>query len=614
MAHVETDAGFEALLEYVRDQRGFDYTGYKRPSLIRRFQRRMAETGTTTWEGYLDLLERDPEEFSALFDSVLINVTRFFRDPPAWELLAEEVVPRLLAAREDGGPIRVWSTGCASGEEAYSLAILLCEALGRDDFQRRVTVYGTDIDEDALTEARRARYSARDLEDVPEDLRERYFQPTGAYFAVRADVRRAAIFGRNDLLCDPPISRLDLLASRNTLMYFGRESQERVLANFHFAMRPDGYLFLGKAEALATSTPLFTPYELSRRVFVKNATGRPIRLARPVRQHLRRAMQEQRPEARQTGFEQSPLAQLIVDDAGNVAAANQQTREMFGLTPSDIGRPLHDLELSYRPLDLRSRLDEAYESQRHVVVRGVPWNAPDGAQRTLEVSFAPLFGKGGTMQAVGISFTDVTRFHLLQEEVERHQRDLVTAYEELQSTVEELETTNEELQSTNEELETTNEELQSTNEELETMNEELHSTNEELETMNEELRDQTDHATRAHAFLGSILASVRQSVVVVDEDEDVTVWNDAAAELWGLRADEVTGRRFFDLDVGLPVTDLRTPVRAVLAGERPAPVELRARDRRGRLVLCTVSFSSLQGFGEQPAGVVLVTECVPLDE
>jgi two-component system CheB/CheR fusion protein len=146
------------------------------------------------------------------------------------------------------------------------------------------------------------------------------------------------------------------------------------------------------------------------------------------------------------------------------------------------------------------------------------------------------------------------------------------------------------------------------------MNEELHSTNEELETMNEELRDQTDHATRAHTFLGSILASVRQSVVVVDEDEDVTVWNDAAAELWGLRADEVTGRRFFDLDVGLPVTDLRTPVRAVLAGERPAPVELRARDRRGRLVLCTVSFSSLQGFGDQPAGVVLVTECVPLDE
>ena len=244
----------------------------------------------------------------------------------------------------------------------------------------------------------------------------------------------------------------------------------------------------------------------------------------------------------------------------------------------------------------------------------VPWPQPNGEHRFLDVSFMPLHGRGGKLAGVGIGFTDVSRFRVLQNLVELNQRELETAYEELQSTVEELETTNEELQSTNEELETTNEELQSTNEELETMNEELHSTNEELETMNDELRDRTDDALRANVFLSSILGSIQQSVIVLDPELRVVQWSAASADLWGLRANEVEGEHFLNLDIGLPTAELRAPVREALADGQPAPLAIRARDRRGRPVECLISLSPLVNHAGDVQGVILVTEATQIPE
>jgi two-component system CheB/CheR fusion protein len=603
------DPDFESLLAFVRDNRGFDYTGYKRPTLMRRFQKRMDTVGAQSYAAYREYLEREPDEFADLFDAILINVTGFFRDPAAWEYVAENVVPEILQQRARGDPIRIWSAGCATGSEAYTIAILFAEAMGADDFRDRVKVYATDVDDDALAYARHASYTAKEVGGVPEELRERYFRPNDKHYFFRGDVRRSVIFGRNDLLQDPPISRVDLLVSRNTLMYFAQEAQDRILNNFFFALQPRGYLMFGKAEALHSRTTLFEPLDLKRRVFVKNH-GLYIepRMISPAPAVDRRPAAEVAagPPARETAFEQAPLAQLVVDPQGRLAAVNHAARSMFRLKASDVNRPFRDLEISYKPVELRSLIELVEGEGRPVLRKDATLQVDDGEARHLDVEISPLVSQAGAQFGVIVSFVDITIHRALELDLEHARRELETAYEELQSTVEELETTNEELQSTNEELETTNEELQSTNEELETMNEELHSTNEELEAMNDEMSERTDDTISANAFLISVLSSVPQGVVVVDRDLRVVAWSQAAAEAWGLHEDEVRGEHLLNLDIGIPATELRDPIRKILADEQQEEVVLRGHNRRGQPVDCTISFAPLLGPQDAVQGAILL--------
>jgi two-component system CheB/CheR fusion protein len=250
------DKKFEALLEYLRQNRGFDFTGYKRSSLMRRVSRRMQVINIQTFEDFLDRLEVDPEEFGHLFDTILINVTAFFRDAAAWDYIGQEIIPRLLASKNNKDPIRIWSAGCASGEEPYSLAIVFAEALGEETFRERVKIYASDVDEEALAIARQGSYTAQATEPLSSERRERFFERSNSRLVFRGDLRRAIIFGRHDLVHDAPISRLDLLVSRNTLMYFNAETQGRIVAGFHFATNPEGFLFLGRAEMLFTHAEL----------------------------------------------------------------------------------------------------------------------------------------------------------------------------------------------------------------------------------------------------------------------------------------------------------------------------------------------------------------------
>ncbi len=267
---LESNGDFQALLEYLRNVRGFDFAGYKRAGLMRRIQRRMQLVGLAGFSDYQDFLEVYPDEFSSLFNAVLINVTQFFRDPSLWEDMTTDVIPRLLRTKPPGTPIRVWSAGCASGEETYTLAMVLAEALGPAEFSERVKIYGTDIDEEALAQARLATYSAKAVESISSDLRARYLEktPEGDYVFTGA-VRRAVVFGRHNLLLDAPISRLDLLGCRNTLMYFHTEAQAQILERFHFALNDDGFLFLGRAEMLFTHAHLFLPLQDKQRIFTK---------------------------------------------------------------------------------------------------------------------------------------------------------------------------------------------------------------------------------------------------------------------------------------------------------------------------------------------------------
>ncbi|MBT9315532.1 CheR family methyltransferase [Leptothoe spongobia] len=602
---------FEDLLEFLRRTRGFDFTGYKRSSLQRRFTKQMHTHSIDTFGEYLDYLEVHPEEFTPLFNTILINVTSFFRDQPAWDYLWHEVLPTILSKKAADEPIRLWSAGCASGEEAYTLAMILAELLGPVQFRQRVKIYATDVDEEALAEARHASYRLQDIEVIPQALRDKYFEPLAESYVFRADLRRSVIFGRHDLVQDAPISRLDLMVCRNTLMYFNSEIQGRILARFHFALNPNGAIFLGKAEMLLTHANLFTPINLQHRIFSKVSSStmrdRLFVLAQSGDQEAgsRLAVQVR---LRDAAFNVSTIAQIVVDFKGHLMMANHLARSTFGISLQDLGKPLQDLEISYRPLELRSLIEQVYNEQQSSVLKDVPRTLPDGSTQFLDVQLIPLRENGSELIGVSISFTDVTRYHELQTEVQRSNQDLETANEELQSSNEELETTNEELQSTNEELETTNEELQSTNEELETMNEELQSTNEELQTINDELRLRTSEANQANAYLNSILASIKAGVAVLDRQFNILTWNQETEDFWGLRSEEVEGKSFWNLDIGLPVDQLREAIRACLNGENRVEVVLETINRRGQAFTCRVACTPLIGIDNERQGVILLME------
>ena len=602
------DPEFEALLAYLKDERAFDFTGYKRPSLVRRVRRRMDAVEVEGFGDYTDYLHVHPEEFTALFNTILINVTSFFRDADAWQYLAESVLPELLA-RRDSQPLRAWTAGCASGEEAYTLAMLFAEALGIEQFRERVKIYATDVDEDALVHARQAVYTARELEPVPGDLREKYFDPQGSRFAFRKELRRSVIFGRNDLVQDAPISHVDVLTCRNTLMYFNAETQSHILNRLHFALRPDGILFLGKAEMLLSSGSLFRPVELKRRFFRKVPAQVVERRGLPVAVNGGTATEDtHESRLRHAALMSSAAAQVVIDAEGRLALCNNRAMHLFGLNARDVGRPFQDLEVSYRPVELRTHIGEATTTRHPVWVRDVTLARPGGESASLDLQVVPLHDESGADLGVTVIFNDVTQHRQLQNELQYTNRQLETAYEELQSTNEELETTNEELQSTVEELETTNEELQSTNEELETMNEELQSMNDEMQLSNEALRERQDEVDRLNKFMSAVLGSMNTGVAVVDAEMRVLAWNSRAEDLWGVRSDEAVGAHLLNLDIGLPLGELRQSLRHHLTDRSPTPDEflLDAVNRRGRSLQVKVTVTAIVEDGATPGRAAMV--------
>lgn len=606
----EKDQAFEDLLEFIKQSRGFDFTGYKRASLKRQMQKRLGDLQCKSFSSYIDYLEMHHEEFTELFNTLLINVTGFFRNPLAWKSLQENFFPLLQETKLDNAPIRVWSAACASGEETYTIAMLLGEAIGLNSFADRVKIYATDLDEQALAHARQGSYSAQQMEDVPEALREKYFESSNGRFTFRADLRRAIIFGRHNLVHDASISRLDLLICRNTLMYFNSELQSRILTRFHFGLNTPGYLFLGKAEMLVGQSDLFRPVDLKHRLFEKIPKNN-------LRERLLMLTQSGRNEPVHgpigdrllpVAFDTQPEAQFVVDRKGILMLAGAKARAQFNISVRDIGRPLHDLEVSYRPVDLRTMIDQAFQKGEPIAMMQVERNRPNGAVEYFDVKVVPLSENGKALGA-SVTFHEVTIYHQLHARLKETNEALETASEELHSTNEELETTNEELQSTVEELETTNEELQSANEEMETMNEELQAANQEMEAINTELHQRSDDYNQSQAFLQSILTGLKAGVIVLDSELQVINWNRGSEDLWGLRADEVQGQPALSLDIGLPINSLMTVIRECLSGEsqfRETVVE--ATSRRGKIITCNVMCTPLRTLKGDIEGVILLAD------
>lgn len=614
----DQDDPLSSVIEYVRAARGIDLGAYKPATRRRRLDKRLEALGLDSYERYVDHLQAHPDEFPRLLDTILINVTDFFRDEDAWEELRISLLPWILEAKSPAEAIRVWSAGCASGQEAYSIAMLLLQQLGDADFRERVKIYATDVDDDALSTARGGVYRQDQLGSVPEELQERCFEPTSTTmpgsqdidgFQVVGDLRRNIIFGRHDVLTDPPISRLDLLLCRNTLIYFNADVQLEALSRFHFALRDHGVMFLGAAEKLLNHRELFTPTDKRRRFFTKldGVPPRPTqggaREHRDIVHHLATNV-----GLRDAVLEGGNLALVAVGKDGRVAIVSAAARSMFQLAVRDLGRPLQDLELSYRPAELRSAIDRASETGDVVELRALEWRPTSGGPHYLDIDVVPLSQDGDQLGTL-ITFSDATERQRLARRLTDLQRDLEAAHLDLQTTSEELETVNEELQSTVEELETTNEELRSTNEELEAINDDLRSTNEELHAANARIGQRGQEVDEVNAFLGAVLRSFRRAVVVTDDKMVIRIWNDEAEDLWGLRSREVSGQYLLKLEIGMPMGDLREPLRRCFADlDHREELVVDAHNRRGMQITCSITMSSLVNDGQVLGAILLMEE------
>jgi len=539
----------QQVLNLLRQARNLDFSGYKRSTLHRRIEHRMRERRCVKVEDYCEILQREPAEADALVSALLIKVTEFFRDPPLWEKLRKHVLPELLARAAANGEMRVWSAGCATGEEAYSIAMVLAELTAANSASVPFRIFGTDRDAGAIATARRGVYTQQQIRTLPARLLERWFERVPEGYLVRKDLRRYLVFGVHDVVNDAPISRLDLILCRNLFIYLDAAAQRRALLHFHHGLKHDGVLVLGKSELIPFAEKLFAPADLPSRIYRKLAyqarqAEYPFTLPAAPREPAAKEKLPILPPAI-TPFYRDALmaldvAVVVLNRDGVVTVWNEAAARLWGRRESDvIGRPLS--EVKWEDNSAGQRLLERAATMR--AVRGHVAQETftlDGERpRTIRLEISPL-RSGEHQEPNGFVFmardiTDLQDALSGLRQAEERQREATSKYQaaidELQSTNEELETTNEELQSANEELQTTNEELQSTNEELETINEELQSTNASLDAVNTELAARTEELNRVNLAQRAMIRALSAAIVGVDSQGQITIWNPAAERM-----------------------------------------------------------------------------------
>jgi two-component system CheB/CheR fusion protein len=551
---------------------GHDFRHYKQSTLVRRVRRRMAESRSASVYDYVESLNNDTREVEQLFRDLLISVTHFFRDPEAFALLAAKVVPRLFEGKDADGFVRVWIPGCATGEEAYSLAILLREHMGTLAAPPQVQIFATDIDAQAVEAARQALYPEGIAGQISPERLERYFVRHGNMYQVSREIRDLCMFSLHNLIADPPFSRLDLVSCRNLLIYLEGDLQKKVIALFHYALRPGGFLFLGPSEMVAGQPALFRTIDKKHRVFQSRDTvSRPPfsfplsergRLGiRPPEELQRRAVPRQLEVART--FETILLdsyapACVVVHEGGDIIYFSPRTGRYLEAPPGTPTVNVVDMARKGLRLDVRTALHKAVNSRVVIVHENVPFEL-DGTMQRVNVVVRPMPEMGDDPGLFMIVFQDVVtaageaHFEALAGEivaddpiVRRLEAELRSTKDHLQATLEELESSNEELVSSNEELLSMNEELQSANEELQTSKEELQSVNEELETVNSELKKKLEELDSANGDLQNLFQSTRLATVFVDRELRIKKFTPAAVEVF----------RLIDGDVGRPIADV----------------------------------------------------------
>ncbi|HEV8331225.1 MAG TPA: chemotaxis protein CheB [Steroidobacteraceae bacterium] len=623
------------LYAVMRKRVGHDFHSYKERTFIRRVQRRMQVRQVGSMPEYVDLLRQDSDEPRLLFRDLLIGVTSFFRDGEAFAALEAQVIPQLFANAGAGDTIRVWVPGCATGEEAYSLALLLREHMLKVDGVAKVQVFATDIDEPALAVARSGRYPAPMLENVAPERLKRFFRQESQSYVLAKEVRDMCIFSAHSVIRDPPFSRMDLVSCRNLLIYFNTELQDSVLPVFHYALKPNGYLFLGPAETISRHTDLFAAVDKKQRIFQRRATlsAAGIRVptwvpgmrAADVDLRAREGSQKEqrlRRHIEANVLEQFTPAHIVVEGDGSIIYYSARTGKY--LEPQ-IGSPSRQIQAMARRglrLELRTALREAVERRQTIVRERVEVDLDDRVQ-LIRLTVHPVI-QGDQEPLYLIVFTDLGR-PLTREEAAHQQthadgdvagleHELRETRDRLQATVEEYETALEELKSGNEELVSVNEELQSTNEELETSKEELQSVNEELHTVNSELASKVDELHHSNADLRNLFESTQIATVFLDRHLIIRSYTPAVTGIFNLIPGD-RGRPITDIAHQLEDVDVTRDIRRVLDEHTPLERPVRLRDGKVFHLMRILPYRTTD---EQNDGVLItfvnITEVVAAEE
>ncbi|HEV8290779.1 MAG TPA: chemotaxis protein CheB, partial [Tepidisphaeraceae bacterium] len=609
-----TDEHLGRIFLLLRNATKVDFTYYKQPTIRRRLQRRMVLHKISSIEQYLKFLGQNPEEVQALYGDILIHVTRFFREPESFETLRETVFPAIVAARQKNAPrdepIRVWTPGCATGEEAYSIGIALLEFLGETGGVP-IQIFATDISETAVEAARTGIYPESIGEDVSAERLRRFFTRVDGSYKVNKQVRDMCIFARQDLTRDPPFSRLDLIVCRNVLIYLSSTLQKRMMGMFHYALKPTGFLLLGAAETIGASADLFGVADKRHRLYMrKNAfirTDLNFTPAEPMAARHGERGGEAAPAARPSNtlhadanrmiLERFSPPAVILDSDLRIIQFRGHTGTFLEPAPGDASLSVLKMAREGLLYGLRAALNETRRTGKASRKQGLRVKA-NGEMHDVNLEVVPMDGPAAERHFL-VLFDDVTPLtigagvptkkrrdkgekkdrRLQDNQIRRLQQELAASRDYLQSIIQDLEAANEELQSANEEILSSNEELQSTNEELDTAKEELQSTNEELNTVNEELHGRNEELSQANGDLINLLASVHVAIVMVARDLKIRRFTPMAEKVMNLIPSDV-GRPISDIKPNIDAPDLEKLITEAIDGV--VTVEREVRDRQGK--------------------------------
>src|SRR3954452_21002676 len=604
----EDPEAMREVLTLLRVRTGHDFANYKRATLYRRIERRMSLRGVPSLAQYGRLIRQSPDEAVLLMRELLISVTNFFRDPVAWTSLAQRIVPRLFLNKSANDQVRVWVAGCATGEEAYSIAILLAEYAPLVPDQPSIQVFATDLDERAIATAREGVYSEADVADVSPARLARFFQREAAGYRVKRELRELVLFAHHNLIRDPPFSHLDLVSCRNVLIYLNRAIQERVVETFHFALRPGGYLFLGTSESPdSANTNLFLRLDANAHVYEsRTATSRlaipladaPLIVPKlPARAEPRLQDRISPADLHQRVLEQYAPPSVIVTADYTVVHISDQAGKYLQVRG---GEPSRDLLLLLRPElrpDVRTALHQAAKARTNIDVNGVVVTFDDGSQRSVDVGVRPVLRDGDPARGLflvvfsGARPRDargepvVTLNSPAEPVAVQLEEELARVRAQLRDTIEQYETQVEEAKATNEELQAMNEELRSAAEELETSKEELQSVNEELTTVNQELKIKIEELGLTNNDFQNFINSTDIGTIFLDAQLRVKLSTARARDVFNLLPADI-GRKLSDITSSLVDDRLHEDIAAVLA--RLQAVEREVTTRSGECYLMRI--------------------------